>query len=186
MVSEPPPDATLVELVDERGATIGTAPKLAAHLAPGRRHRAFSVFLLDGDGRLLLQRRATAKYHSGGLWSNTCCSHPAPGEPPAEAAARRVAEELGVEPELLTPAGTVAYRVTDPVSGLVECEWNHLFAGRATAPCDPDPAEVAEIAAVRLDELEGMRAAVPFTAWFPAVLAGALPALGELAPGARG
>ena len=181
----PLPDGTLVELVDDTGAAIGTAPKLDAHLPPGRLHRAFSVFLLDGEGRLLLQRRADAKYHSGGLWSNTVCSHPAPGEPPAEAARRRVAEELGIEPELLTGAGTVRYRVTDPVSGLIECEWNHLFVGRATAACDPDPAEVADVAAVGLDEMDGMRASARFTAWFPVVLAGALPALGELAPGRR-
>ncbi|MGO4758862.1 isopentenyl-diphosphate Delta-isomerase, partial [Streptomyces sp. 2MCAF27] len=79
----------MLELVDEDGRTIGTAEKLSAHLAPGRLHRAFSVFLFDDEGRLLLQRRALGKYHSPGVWSNTCCGHPYPGEPPFVAAARR-------------------------------------------------------------------------------------------------
>jgi isopentenyl-diphosphate delta-isomerase len=69
----------MLELVDEDGTTIGTAEKLSAHVAPGRLHRAFSVFLFDEKGRLLLQRRALGKYHSPGVWSNTCCGHPYPG-----------------------------------------------------------------------------------------------------------
>ncbi|SCE55249.1 isopentenyl-diphosphate delta-isomerase, partial [Streptomyces sp. DfronAA-171] len=72
----------LLELVDESGATIGTAEKLAAHQPPGQLHRAFSVFLFDREGRLLLQRRALGKYHSPGVWSNTCCGHPVPGRGP--------------------------------------------------------------------------------------------------------
>ncbi|CAM5402472.1 Isopentenyl-diphosphate Delta-isomerase [Streptomyces violarus] len=89
-------DAILLELVDEDGVTIGTAEKLAAHQPPGQLHRAFSVFLFDEHGRLLLQRRALGKYHSPGVWSNTCCGHPYPGEAPFAAAARRTFEELGV------------------------------------------------------------------------------------------
>ena len=73
------PEAILLELVDEHGNTIGTAEKLSAHQAPGQLHRAFSVFLFDEQGRLLLQRRALGKYHSPGVWSNTCCGHPYPG-----------------------------------------------------------------------------------------------------------
>src|SRR5258708_16941923 len=93
-------DPILLELVDENGVTTGTAEKLSAHLAPGRLHRAFSVFLFDEDGRLLLQRRALGKYHSPGVWSNTCCGHPYPGEQPFVAAARRTAEQLGGAPAL--------------------------------------------------------------------------------------
>src|SRR5262245_48862013 len=111
------PGELLVELVDERGRTTGVTRKLAAHRPPGQLHRAISIFLLDASGRLLIQRRARAKYHSGGLWSNTCCSHPAPGEAPADAAVRRLREELGVEPTDLTEAGSTVYDVTDPVSG---------------------------------------------------------------------
>ena len=69
----------IVELVDLAGNTVGRSGKAAAHKAPGQLHRAFSVFLLDGSGRVLIQRRSVTKYHSGWLWSNTCCGHPQPG-----------------------------------------------------------------------------------------------------------
>lgn len=174
------PAPILLELVDETGATIGTAEKLSAHLPPGRLHRAFSVFLFDGEGRLLLQRRAAGKYHSPGVWSNTCCGHPYPGEPPFVAAARRTAEELGVAPALMREAGTVRYNHPDPASGLVEQEYNHLFVGVVTAPLDPDPEEIGETAFVSPAELAALRAAGPFSAWFPTVLEAALPAVREL------
>ncbi|MGW3244537.1 isopentenyl-diphosphate Delta-isomerase [Streptomyces sp. NPDC001070] len=170
----------LLELVDEDGLTIGTAEKLSAHLPPGQLHRAFSVFLFDGEGRLLLQRRAAGKYHSPGVWSNTCCGHPYPGEPPFVAAARRTAEELGVAPALMREAGTVRYNHPDPASGLVEQEYNHLFVGLVTAPLDPDPLEIGETAFVTPAELAALRATGPFSAWFPTVLDAALPAVREL------
>jgi isopentenyl-diphosphate delta-isomerase len=176
------PGEPLVELVDEAGRTLGEMPKLGAHEPPGHLHRAFSVFLLDSHGRLLLQRRASAKYHSGGLWSNTCCSHPAPGEHPADASARRVMEELRIDPVELTEVGTIVYHVTDPVSGLVEREWNHLFVGRALQAPSPDPLEVEDWTAVPLDELAGMGPDPSFTAWFPTVLEAVLPSLGGLTP----
>src|SRR6266508_5488468 len=170
----------LIELVDEQGRALGQMPKLAAHEPPGQLHRAVSIFLVDSRGRLLLQRRASSKYHSGGLWSNTCCSHPAPGEAPIAAAARRVREELGIEPVDLAEVGTVAYRVTDPVSGLVEREWNHLFVGRVLHDPSPDPSEVEECAAVPVDELARMEPGPAFTAWFPVVLEAVLPSLRSL------
>jgi isopentenyl-diphosphate Delta-isomerase len=171
------PDVTLVELVDERGVTYDLVPKLAAHQPPGQLHRAVSIFLVDSGGRLLLQRRASSKYHSGGLWSNTCCSHPAPGEAPIAAAARRVREELGIEPVDLAEVETIAYGVTDPVSGLVEREWNHLFVGWALHDPDPDPSEVEGYASVPLDQLARMEPNPAFTAWFPVVLRAVLPSL---------
>ncbi|PDP88660.1 isopentenyl-diphosphate delta-isomerase [Glycomyces fuscus] len=174
----------MLELVDEDGVTIGTAEKLSAHLAPGRLHRAFSVFLLDERGRLLLQRRAPGKYHSPGVWSNTCCGHPWPGEPPFAAAARRTGEELGVAPALMREAGTVRYNHPDPVSGLVEQEYNHLFVGLVRDGLRPDPAEIAETAFVDPDGLAGLRGEHPLSAWFPTVFDAALPAVRELAPGA--
>ncbi|MGP4111894.1 isopentenyl-diphosphate Delta-isomerase [Streptomyces sp. 4N509B] len=176
----------MVELVDDGGRTIGAAEKLAAHQRPGRLHRAFSVFLLDPAGRLLLQRRALGKYHSPGVWSNTCCGHPFPDEPPFLAAARRTAEELGVAPALLREAGTVSYHHPDPASGLVEREYNHLFAGVLTAPVRPDPAEVAETAFVTPEELERRRAEEPFSAWFVTVLDAARPVIREVTGGAAG
>lgn len=174
------PDETLVELVDERGVTYDLVPKLAAHQPPGRLHRAVSIFLVDSGGRLLLQRRASSKYHSGGLWSNTCCSHPAPGEAPVAAATRRVREELGLEPVDLAEVDTIAYGVTDPVSGLVEREWNHLFVGRALQDPDPDPSEVEDYALAPLDRLARVERDPAFTAWFPVVLRAVLPSLRAL------
>ncbi|OKJ93563.1 MULTISPECIES: isopentenyl-diphosphate Delta-isomerase [unclassified Streptomyces] len=170
----------MLELVDENGTTIGTAEKLAAHQAPGQLHRAFSVFLFDEEGRLLLQRRALGKYHSPGVWSNTCCGHPYPGEAPFAAAARRVHEELGVSPSLLAEAGTVRYNHPDPASGLVEQEYNHLFVGMVQARLRPDPAEVEETAFVTARELTERHAADPFSAWFMTVLDAARPAIKEL------
>lgn len=172
--------AILLELVDEQGNTIGTAEKLAAHQAPGQLHRAFSVFLFDEQGRLLLQRRALGKYHSPGVWSNTCCGHPYPGEAPFTAAARRTFEELGISPSLLAEAGTVRYNHPDPASGLVEQEFNHLFVGMAQAALRPDPEEVGETVFVTPDELTDLHGRAPFSAWFMTVLDAARPAIREL------
>ncbi|MEV0281936.1 isopentenyl-diphosphate Delta-isomerase [Streptomyces sp. NPDC050610] len=170
----------MLELVDEHGTTIGTAEKLSAHIAPGRLHRAFSVFLFDDAGRLLLQRRALGKYHSPGVWSNTCCGHPYPAEPPFVAAARRTGEELGVAPALMREAGTVRYNHPDPASGLVEQEYNHLFAGLVTGPLRPDPEEIGETAFVTPAELDALRERGPFSAWFMTVLDAARPAIREI------
>jgi isopentenyl-diphosphate delta-isomerase len=176
----------MLELVDEEGRTIGTAEKLSAHVAPGRLHRAFSVFLFDDAGRLLLQRRALGKYHSPGVWSNTCCGHPYPGEAPFAAAARRVGEELGVSPSLMREAGTVRYNHPDPESGLVEQEYNHLFAGLVRDELRPDPEEIAETAFVTPDELKRRHAEGVFSAWFMTVLDAARPAVAEVTGGTAG
>ncbi|MEU1873416.1 isopentenyl-diphosphate delta-isomerase [Streptomyces ambofaciens] len=173
-------DAILLELVDENGVTIGTAEKLSAHQPPGRLHRAFSVFLFDERGRLLIQQRALGKYHSPGVWSNTCCGHPYPGEAPFAAAARRTYEELGASPSLLAEAGTVRYNHPDPASGLVEQEYNHLFVGLVQAEPRPDPEEVAGTAFVSPAELTERHARDTFSAWFMTVLDAARPAVREL------
>jgi isopentenyl-diphosphate delta-isomerase len=176
----------MLELVDEDGTTVGTAEKLSAHVAPGRLHRAFSVFLFDDSGRLLVQRRALGKYHSPGVWSNTCCGHPYPGEPPFVAAARRVGEELGVAPFSLREAGTVRYNHPDPASGLVEQEYNHLFVGLLRQRLRPNPEEIAETAFVTPDELEGRHARETFSAWFMTVLDSARAAVREVTGPAAG
>jgi isopentenyl-diphosphate Delta-isomerase len=185
-VAAEPVVPVMIELVDEAGVTTGTVEKLAAHQPPGRLHRAFSVFLFDTSGRLLLQRRALTKYHSPGVWSNTCCGHPSPGEPPFLAATRRTTEELGMAPALLREAGTVSYRHPDPASGLVEREYNHLFAGLIAAPPLPDPDEVAETALVTPAELERRRAGEPFSAWFGTVLQAARPVIRTITGDAAG
>ncbi|MEX1023558.1 MAG: isopentenyl-diphosphate Delta-isomerase [Planctomycetota bacterium] len=127
-----------VVLVDEADRELGTREKLVAHQR-GELHRALSVFLFDVHGRVLLQRRALGKYHSAGLWANACCSHPRPGEDVAEAARRRLAEELGVEAQLKA-AGTFLYRA-EVGAGLVEHELDHVFVGRFDGDPRLDPGE---------------------------------------------
>ena len=124
-------------LVDRDDREIGTAPKLAAH-REGRLHRALSVVLADPDGRLLLQKRHVRKYHSGGLWTNTCCSHPRPGEAIADAAQRRLAEEMGIACPL-SPLFPVYYRA-ELDNGMTEHEVVHVFGGTYRGPVRPDPA----------------------------------------------
>lgn len=139
-----------VILVDEADREIGTAEKLAVH-RDGRLHRAFSVFVLDQGGRLLLQRRAPGKYHSADLWSNTCCGHPRPGEGALDAARRRLREEMGFECPL-EPAGAFIYRAK-LANGLVEHEYDRVFAGAFDGEPAPDPAEVSEWRWAAVDEI---------------------------------
>jgi len=128
-----------VIVVNDSDEELGHEEKLRAHRAPVL-HRAFSVFLLDDRGAMLLQQRAAGKYHSAGLWSNACCGHPRPGESVGAAAERRLHEEMGIRCALL-PAGTVSYSL-DVGGGLREDEFNHVFAGVFTGDPQPDPAEV--------------------------------------------
>jgi isopentenyl-diphosphate Delta-isomerase len=160
-------------LVDRRDREIGRSEKLAAHQAPGTLHRAFSVMLLDDDGRLVLQRRARSKYHFAGLWANSCCGHPEPGADPEAAAAQRTFEELGVRPHDLRPCGAFTYQARDEGSGLVEHEYDHVFLGRYTGALNPDPAEVDETRALTLETLESELRAEPgrFSPWLPGVVA---------------
>jgi isopentenyl-diphosphate delta-isomerase len=152
-------------LVDNEDRETGLAPKLAAH-QQGLRHRAISVCVLDRAGRMLLQRRATSKYHSGGLWTNACCTHPRAGETVEAAARRRLKEELGVDCDLRFLART-HYRA-DVGNGLIEDEVVHLFVGAYDGPVTPDPDEVAGFDWVTQAELRTKIAADPerYTYWF--------------------
>lgn len=153
-----------VILVDPDDQPLGSAPKLEVHRT-GALHRALSVFVTDGRGNVLLQRRAAVKYHSPGLWSNTCCGHPRPGEATSLAAARRLADEMGVFCAL-EPAGTFLYRATLG-DDLVEHEIDHVYVGRWTGTPHPDPDEVEAWRWVAVDELPRQLDARPaeFTAW---------------------
>src|SRR4051794_26813581 len=155
-----------VVLIDETDAALGVGEKLSVHRS-GELHRAFSMFAFNARGELLLQRRALSKYHSGGLWTNTCCGHPRPGEATADAARRRLFEELGIGCGELITAGVYRYRAE--ILDLVENELDHLFTTTVSDDPVPDPDEVVEWKFVALDELEAWLAAAPeeFTAWFP-------------------
>jgi isopentenyl-diphosphate delta-isomerase len=151
-------DEELVVLVDEHDTPVGTAAKLQAHI-DGVLHRAFSIFVFGHDGRLLIQRRALHKYHSGGLWANTCCGHPRPGEDVSAAALRRLREELALSCSL-AELFTTSYAVTLS-NGLVEHELNHVFVGRAEAEPVPNPEEVMELAWVEPPRLLAEMDALP-------------------------
>lgn len=163
-------NADHVILVDAADVPLGTAGKLEAHRA-GALHRAFSVLVLNGRDELLLQRRARGKYHSGGLWSNSCCSHPRPGESTLDAAHRRLREEMGFDCPLSTACSFV-YRA-EVGGGLVEHEYDHIFLGRWDGAPEPDPAEVdgwrwVGLADVRRDVA---RRPARYTFWFRVALA---------------
>src|SRR5215510_16253294 len=121
----------LMILVDAADRQVGTAPKLAVH-REGRLHRAISVQITDGRNRLLLQKRHIGKYHSGGLWTNTCCSHPRPGETVLAAAQRRLEAEMGIACALRS-LFTTSYRANLD-NGMVEHEIVHVFAGTYEGP----------------------------------------------------
>lgn len=131
----------MVILVDENDRPIGTMPKLAAH-EQGKLHRAFSIFLFNSDGKLLLQKRATGKYHSGGLWTNTCCSHPLPGQDTLEAAHIRLFLEMGIRAEL-TYLLKFKYKSAF-ANRLAEHEIDHIFLGTSDDRPAINPDEVSD------------------------------------------
>jgi isopentenyl-diphosphate delta-isomerase len=145
-----------VILVDEQDNETGTAPKLKAH-REGKLHRAFSIFVFNSRGQMLIQQRAGDKYHSGGLWTNTCCSHPQPGEAVIEAAHRRLQEEMGFDCEL-SEIFSFIYQV-DFDNGLKENEFDHVLVGVYDQDPILNPEEAAAFAWVEPNELvQGMQA----------------------------
>ncbi|TDH23338.1 isopentenyl-diphosphate Delta-isomerase [Segetibacter sp. 3557_3] len=154
-----------VILVNEQDEAIGTMEKMEAHYKAVL-HRAFSVFILNSKGEMLLQQRAFSKYHSGGLWTNACCSHPRPGEETLAAAERRLYEELGFN----TPLEKVfdfTYK-SQFNNGLTEHEFDHVFLGSYHGSVRPNSAEVNDFCYKPLDEIAGLLKTSPdkFTSWF--------------------
>lgn len=160
-----------VILVDAQDRPLGAMDKLAAHENGGVLHRAFSVFLFDPQGRWLLQKRAAGKYHFPGLWTNACCSHPRPGEATADAAHRRLREELGFDCPL-AERFQFEYKATSAAEGLTEHELDHVFTGEYAGAVRFDPAEVGAVRWVAPAELEREVRAQPeaFTPWFKLAL----------------
>lgn len=162
------PAEELVVLVDEDDCELGTMEKQAAHVNGGTLHRAFSVFILDEQDRLMLQKRAKGKYHFGGLWTNTCCSHPRPGETPLEGARRRLKEEMGLDLRL-GRRGSFIYKAHDSASNLTEHELDHVFVGRTSDEPTLNAEEAEEWRWIAMDELVDELAESPerYTPWFP-------------------
>ena len=144
-----------VIVLDDRARPVSSMEKMAAHVAPGVPHLAFSVMLQRQDGSVLLQRRAATKHHFAGYWSNSCCSHPAPDESVRGAAVRRVREELGIaiNSTALQVMGAFWYRAFDSVSGLVEHEYDVVMLGPASQVPEPDPDEVDSVHWVSVTDL---------------------------------
>ncbi len=154
-----------VVLVNERDEELGLMEKMEAH-EKALLHRAFSVFVFNQSGELLLQQRAIDKYHSGGLWTNTCCSHPRPNESVSDAASRRLREEMGFEVPLEKVFDFIYQAIFD--NGLAEHEFDHVFVGYYDGPIQVNPAEVNDYVYRSMDNIQqslelhdGL-----FTAWF--------------------
>jgi len=152
-------------IVNTSGQVTGTMDKMAAHIS-GTLHRAFSVFIFNTKGQLLLQQRAFDKYHSAGLWTNTCCSHPRPGEMTPDAAHRRLQEEMGMDCDL-TELFQFSYR-HEFENGLIENEYDHVFMGISDKLPLPNPAEVAGFRYMDVDLLifELFEQPDNYTPWF--------------------
>lgn len=154
-----------VVLVNEQDEEIGTMEKMAAH-REAYLHRAFSIFIFNTRGEMLLQQRSPDKYHSGGLWTNACCSHPLPGEDTIQAANRRLREEMGFE----TPLEKIfdfTYR-SEFNNGLTEYEFDHVFTGFYDGIVRPDRSEVQNYLYMSLKDIQTalINHAGLYTAWF--------------------
>jgi isopentenyl-diphosphate delta-isomerase len=154
-----------VILVNEQDEAIGVMEKMQAH-EKALLHRAFSVFLFNKKGQMLLQQRALEKYHSPGLWTNACCSHPNPDEAVQEAAVRRLYEELGFV-TTVKKAFHFTYKAAFD-NGLTEHEFDHVFVGIYEGPVHPNKDEVKDITYKSIDEIAVELETSPdiYTEWF--------------------
>jgi isopentenyl-diphosphate delta-isomerase len=154
-----------VILVNEMDVELGLMEKMEAH-TKALLHRAFSIFVFNSNGEMLLQQRAITKYHSGGLWTNTCCSHPRPGETVLQAANRRLKEEMGFETNLIKVLDFV-YKA--PFSnGLTEHEFDHVLVGYYDGIINPNQEEVEKYSFNSFSDIEISINESPdiYTEWF--------------------
>jgi isopentenyl-diphosphate delta-isomerase len=160
-------------LVNEKDEMVGIGAKLKIH-QEGLLHRAFSIFIFNSQGELLLQRRALSKYHSAGLWSNTCCGHPRPGERMLDAAQQRLKYEMGLDCSL-EEAATFIYRV-DVGNGMIEHELDHVLVGHSEAHPVLNPEEAIESRLMGFTELAREVNCFPenFTCWLRIIVDGRL------------
>ncbi|HEX2098527.1 MAG TPA: isopentenyl-diphosphate Delta-isomerase [Rubrobacteraceae bacterium] len=170
-------------LVDENDNLVGFETKLKAHEDGGKLHRAFSIFVFDARGRLLLQRRAKKKYHFGGLWSNTCCGHPKKGEELQDAAQARIQQEFGFDTRL-KELFSFLYRASDAGSGLAEHEFDHVFYGEFDGDPRPNPDEIEDWKWVDVTELMSDLENNPhrYTPWFKIAIQDVIEVLPDLRP----
>lgn len=161
-ISNPLHEIILVNELDEQ---TGTAEKMEAH-HKALLHRAFSVFIFNEKGEMLLQQRALTKYHSGGLWTNACCSHPKPGEETINGAKRRLNEELGFTADI-TKAFDFIYTASFD-NGLTENEYDHVFTGIYNGPIIPNTEEVMAYEYKSMEKIKEELQKNPqlYTAWF--------------------
>lgn len=154
-----------VILVNEHDIATGTMEKMEAH-EKAVLHRAFSVFIFNAQGHMLMQQRALTKYHSGGLWTNSCCSHPRPGENTQDAAMRRLREEMGFETDLQKVFDFVYRAPFD--NGLTEYEFDHVFVGYFDGNIEVNSEEVNNYAFMSMTDIAAAIDDRPemFTAWF--------------------
>lgn len=159
-----------VILVDENDRQIGTEEKIKAHNKEGKLHRAFSIFVFNSKGEMLLQKRAMAKYHSGGLWTNVCCSHPKPNETIGETVHRRLKEEMGFDCHL-KEIFSFKYKV-ELDNGLSENEYDHIFTGKFDGEPHPEPSEADGWKWMNIDDLKNDIKENPgkYTEWFKIIM----------------
>ena len=158
-------DKTKVILVDEKDRETGVSDKMEAH-RKALLHRAISVFITDGEGRWLMQQRHVDKYHSRELWSNACCSHPAPGESTPEAANRRLMQEMGLTTEL---SKLFVFKYMAPMEDdLKEHEVDHVFWDISKELPLPNPEEVQDYRYMHFEEIDQEIKLNPgiYTEWF--------------------
>lgn len=158
-----------VILVDEHDRELGTQDKLQAHVE-GNLHRAFSIFIFNSKGQVLMQQRAAGKYHSAGLWTNTCCSHPQPGISMEQALQQRLMEEMGMSCTLEFQF-SFRYKASFD-NGLTEHELDHVYFGMSDTLPIPNPEEVDQYKYMDMGQLKDDIALHPekYTAWMRIIM----------------